>query len=196
MRILPFIILSFSMFTYAQSVRVHGSISNSATSFPVTGVPEVFKEIHPGVNLAISKNLSDNYISYFSLEARISAYYHRFVHTVFRIQPEFTYHIAPTDYFMFKAGIGLGYAGAIEPNKPFSISENGQFIEESAFRSQFTGNLTLGPIIHLSPNQEYGPQLEILYRLYLQGPFVDNYVPVLPINELSIGVSFPILSLY
>ncbi|MFH2141751.1 MAG: hypothetical protein ABIJ97_04970 [Bacteroidota bacterium] len=172
-------------------------LSNNITSLPVTTYSKLFySQFHPGMEGYLSKKLNQSEKNHIIVKGNLGFYYHRFIQTSIWIYPSINYERSVTKRFLIGAGLGFGYAYSIEDGDVFILNDDSIYEKKSVIsgRSQFIGQLELGGSYSLIKERTYGLKLHISLKSYLQGIYVKNYVPIIPINSLLIGLSIPLKS--
>lgn len=180
----------------AQYHSVGGSFSNNVTSFPVTGFPQLFySQLHPGINGFMEWKINKSEKHQLCATANLGFFYHRFIQSGVRIYPEIVYKFFVKKQFSLNVGLGMGYLHSFEGYEVLVPLDNGGYETRSAFtgRPQFLAVLNMGCAYKLSATNEKAPSLLLQLHANMQGPFVNSYVPVLPVNSLHLGLSFPII---
>lgn len=171
------------------------ALSNNVTALPVTGYPQVFySQCHPGMEFSRNWKINKKEKNRFFLSANTGFYYHRFIQTTIWIYPSVNYEYAVGKRFSINAGLGFGYALSIEGSDVSELNSNGVYEQKSvmAGRSQYIAQLALGCSYALNKEKPDGVKLMLQLKNYLQGTYINSYVPLLPINAILIGVSMPV----
>lgn len=171
------------------------ALSNNVTALPVTGYPQVFySQCHPGMEFSRNWKINKKEKNRFFLSANTGFYYHRFIQTTIWIYPSVNYEYAVGKRFSINAGLGFGYAFSIEGSDVSELNSNGVYEQKSvmAGRSQYIAQLALGCSYALNKEKPDGVKLMLQLKNYLQGTYINSYVPLLPINAILIGVSIPV----
>ncbi|MCB0637791.1 MAG: hypothetical protein KDC54_14275 [Lewinella sp.] len=168
------------------------SLYTNATLLPGGGELGVFGwPIHPGLAGAYRWTWhTDSQHPWFQT-ARLSYHYHRYVqHSIVlmtELGRDWTFGQSP---WGIQARLGAGYLHAIPATATFSLNEStGQYERKHPFgRPQWIAGLSLGPRYRLAN----GIDLLVLYQFYLEGVFVNEYVPLLPNMAWHLGASIPL----
>lgn len=169
-------------------------LSNNVTSFPVTGYPKVFySQFHPGIDLFGGWKINKKEKNQFWLMADAGGYYHRFVQTAIRLYSGVNYENVVNLRLNLFAGLGGGYLHSIETEATLKINDEGTYEVKNKItgRPQMLIAVDLGGSYALKKNNERSLRLQLHIRTYIQGTFVKGYVPFLPVNTFSIGISKP-----
>jgi len=191
------ILLITPSFFYAQNKSLSAFISNNVTSFPGTGYSQLFySQLHPGIDVAKGWKINKSEKHQLWAVANAGLFYHRFVQTGLKIYPSIDYKFAACNRFSLNVGLGLGYMHSFEGYEVFKAKDGGGYETKKIFvgRPQFLAALNFGGAYKLKKESENSPSLVLQFRTNMQGPFVNSYVPVLPVNSLLLGVTVPILN--
>ncbi len=198
-RIFFFIVFLISTIktSFCQFKSYGASFSNNVTSFPVTGYPQLFhSQFHPGIDVSMNwkKNISEKHQLWLTANAGI--FYHRFIQTAVRIYPAFDYKYFFSRAFNVNIGLGAGYLHSFQGYEVFNKAPDGTYTAQTIWKSrpQLLAVLNMGCAYKLSKENEKLPSLFLQLHSNLQGPFVNSYVPMLPINSIHLGVLFPIIN--
>jgi len=167
------------------------SITNSHTAMPFGAFYRLYTgEIHPGIELGteITWNHTRKYDWIQTFKLGYS--FHEYVqHTInFYTEGGMRYHL-PWQMNL-NGKLGVGYTYAIEDSKVFILDEEGKYIERQELgRSNLMA--TIGFELHKRIDKK-GSSVFIGYQQRIQFGFINAYVPMLPLNIGSVGVSFPL----
>jgi hypothetical protein len=173
------------------------AISNNVTALPVVGYPRVFySQYHPGLEAARFRKINKKSENIFYLKANGGFYYHRFIQTLIWIYPSVIYERVLNKRFAMDVGLGFGYGFSIEGSDVFKLNSDGHYerVSKLAGRSQYIGQLEIGGRYVLQKDHPDGLKLIVQLKNYVQGTYINFYVPLLPINSFLIGLSVPIKS--
>jgi len=154
-----------------------------------------YSQFHPGLDASLNwkKNISEKHQLWLSANAGI--FYHRFIQTGLRIYPAFEYKYFLTQAFNFNIGLGAGYLHSVQDYEVFKKAPNGGYTAQTIWssRPQFLAVIKMGCGYKLNKDNIKSPSLIAQLHTNLQGPFVNSYVPVLPVNSLHIGIIYPLI---
>lgn len=167
------------------------SFYNNATLLPgagqlgVWGVP-----VHPGVSAGTEFRYNDDAKNEWFQTAKFSYHYHRYVQHSIQLFSEIGYRYHFNRPFDVESRLGLGYLHAISDAQIFELNEQGSYERKRTLgRPQAMASLSIGGGYRF---QQWGDlRLFVAYQFYVQVPFVNEYVPVLPNTALHLGVAFP-----
>ncbi|GAB4277409.1 MAG: hypothetical protein Kow0068_00490 [Marinilabiliales bacterium] len=189
-----FILVTVVCVIHAQVDRINISASNNITSMPVITYAKLFYEqMHPGLEFQTDKILNNNEKNIFLLSAHAGFYYHRFIHTSIWIFPSAGYERKISEKLFVGVNLGGGYAIAFEDAAVLKLNDEGIYVKENVLngRSQFMGQLGFEGKYTINKSKPDGIKLFFQLKTYLQGVYVKNYVPLMPLNSLLIGISIP-----
>lgn len=156
-----------------------------AAKLGVVGIP-----VHPGISIGTEFRYNDNPHNEWFQSARLAYHYHRYVHHAIHLYSELGYRRHFRGAFDVEARFGLGYLHAISAAQQFELNSEGEYeLKKSIGKPQGSVSFSLGVGYQLPAKW---PRLFLAYQFYLHGPFVAEYVPVLPNTALHIGISYPL----
>ena len=194
-RIFILLIIGFAISAKAQVHRFGSSISNNTTGLPITGYGSLFySQFHPGAEVFYEYKLNKKEVNQFWIKGTFGGYYHRFFQTALRLQLDVDYRLAFSKFVALDIALGGGYLHSFTDYQRFKLNDQGEYekIHGIAGRAQFVAGLTLGANVALLKSDPEKIRLLIQFRTLMQGPFVANYVPLLPVNSFLLGLSFPL----
>jgi hypothetical protein len=188
------------LFAFTTLIRCQGqqmgiSLSNNVTSFPVTGIPKAFySQLHPGIDIFRDWKINKKEKNQFFFVANAGGYYHRFIQTAVRIYGTVEYRYIANSRLSILAGIGGGYLHSFENMAVLKLTSDGKYEKVSSIvgRPQVLAQLNIGCSYALKKDDPQSKRIFFQMRTFLQGPFVNNYVPFAPLNSIAIGISVPL----
>ena len=190
------ILLIGHLFVYCQKPQEAGILfSNNVTSYPVAGFSKVFySQFHPGIDAWRAWKTNEKDVNQFWFAANAGGYYQRFVQTAIRLFGTIEYHYVFCERLSAIAGIGFGYVHSFEDNTVLKLNDEGKYEVKSRVigRPQYTAQINIGGSIVLKKTDPESMRITMQMRVFIQGPFVNNYVPMLPINSFSLGICKPL----
>lgn len=180
----------------AQDRRWAVTLSNNTAGLPVMAYPNLFySQFHPGLDAQMSWQLNKNEDNRIYLHANAGIYYHQFVQTLVRIYPTVAYE-RKLGRFAANIGLGGGYGLSFEGKNAFVAQEDGSYTNKGfgGARSQFLIALEIGGRFAINAEQAFGPQIIAKFASFMQGTYVNSYVPLMPINSFQLGFSMPLNS--
>jgi hypothetical protein len=180
----------FSMAFTAQSqdssyIPVIFSISNNGSVFPGTGYLGIISHpLHPGLSVGTYKVLREKPKSSLYHSIQLGGYYHKYNQTALKLYTELIYRYKFVKRFSIDPQIMVGYLLSIPDMQVFEF-KNGKYEKITSLRSQFIAGANLGLSYNL--NWKQPARIFLAYQFCLQMPFINNYVPLVPITSLSVG---------
>jgi hypothetical protein len=166
------------------------AVSNAHTAKPFENFSSLFyKDFHPGFEGGYGSILKTAKKHVLFAELKLSYLFHRWVQHNIALNLFGGYGYKLNSSWTAAIKFGGGYQASIPTGKVFRITENGPEEKGHALRSQFTANL--GFIVDKRITST-GTKLFMEYRQIIQTPFVKEYVPLLPYNQILIGLTFPV----
>lgn len=166
----------------------------NATALP-TRSGEIFKAFHPGLVVGTAFRHNNSLKNQLAQTLKVGYIYHQFVHHSVQLYSEFEYKRMIGHRLNISGAIGGGYIHLFSATQVFRRNEQGQYEKNPNWgRPQVMGTTALG--IGYLLNHAGARPLEVFtrYQFFVQGPFVNEYVPVLPNSALQLGVSYPLFS--
>lgn len=167
------------------------TLFNNGTFMPGKGTLGIWSPaIHPGI--AIGKHFQYSYGAKYRLfqTAKLGYFYHQHAQHGVQAYTELAYRYKFTPDWYAEARLGAGYLLSIPAMQVFEF-KNGYY-QQQAFkgRHQFMGGLTLN--VGYSFQRKFKIPLDGFagYQFWVQSPFVNKYVPVLPNNSVQLGVVY------
>ncbi|MFN4123307.1 MAG: hypothetical protein ACK4GL_08400 [Flavobacteriales bacterium] len=199
MRKLFQILIVALLLSHVQSVdaqrRVQNfSISNNATSLPVTGYPVLFyANFHPGADWQFQKSINQSETNRLNYVLNGGFIYHRFVQTLLYGSASMMYERKLSSRLHFNISLGVGFGNAFSNEAVARLNDQGEYeaVRRLYHRPQFLILFQPGFSYSLSKEKPDGIRLTANFRTMLQGVFVKQYVPLLPINSFMLGVTVP-----
>lgn len=190
---LSLLVLSGTANLLAQEYRpLMVAVVANATTLP-TRSGEIFHNFHPGFVLGTSFRYNESPKNHFAQTLKIGYIYHQFVHHSVQLYSEFEYKRMLSSRLALSGAVGLGYIHLFMATQVFERNEQGHYDRmPNRGRPQIMGTTALGVGYLLNPGGEKPIELFTRYQFFVQGPFVRQYVPVLPNTALHLGVNYPL----
>lgn len=189
------LVLSFIQPIVAQHKVQNFSLSNNATSLPVTGYPVLFyANFHPGADWSFQKSINQSESNRLNYVLNGGFIYHRFVQTLIYGSASMMYERKLSSRVNFNISLGGGFGNAFSNEAVARLNDQGEYesIRRLYHRPQFLILFQPGFSYSLSKDKPDGIRLTANFRTMLQGVFVKQYVPLLPINSFLIGLTIPV----
>lgn len=166
------------------------AVSNSHTAKPFGSFAGLFyKDLHPGVEAGYGTILKSQKKYELFVDVKLGYMFHRFVQHNISLSINGGYRYLVNSTWGVGAKLGIGYQASIPTDKVYSIEENGLKDEGHILRSQFISNLGLFTDKQIN---DKGMRVFMEYQQRIQTPFIREYVPLLPYNNILLGLSIPV----
>jgi hypothetical protein len=167
------------------------SIFNNGTSLPGAGFLGVFsKTIHPGFSIGTYHIYHAGEKHELFQTFKFGFFYHRFVQYGIQLYSEAGYR------YLFKCGwyaegmLGAGYIHSI-PDVQIFILKDGKYVKKKNFgKPEMMIPVSLAVGYDLEKKCNTPLRIFLQYQLWMQTPFVNKYVPLLPNTALHLGVRY------
>jgi hypothetical protein len=168
--------------------------TTSQNAMPFGKFGGLFSEtMHPGFEFGYGKNLGTSPKHEWFAELRLAYFYHRFVQHGLPLYVNFGYRHNLKSRFRIETSLGAGYMHSIPATSKFKLNENGEYgNNKGSGRAQAILTYGLGLGYMVQPNSTRPTRIFFNWQQRLQTPFVKSYVPILPYNNLIIGVARPL----
>ncbi len=162
----------------------------NATTLP-TSPKEIFKSIHPGLAVGTAFRYNKSPRNQLSQTLKLSYNYHQFVHHSVQLYSEFEFKKFVFPRVNLASALGVGYTHLFTATQVFRRNDNGEYEEKSKWgRPQVMGTFALGAGYVLNSNKPI--EIFTRYQFWVQAPFVNKYVPILPNTTLHLGINYPL----
>ena len=164
----------------------------NATALP-TRSGEIFRSPHPGLVLGTAFRYNESPKNQLAQTLKLGYIYHQFVHHSVLLYSEFEYKRMLSSRINVSGAIGLGYVHLFPATEVFWRNDQGQYEKKPNWgRPQLMGSTALGIGYLLNPAGAKPFEIFTRYQFFVQGPFVRQYVPVLPNTAIQLGVNYPL----
>ncbi len=191
--VLFFVFLLFSLKSFAQNrsqFPVVVSVFNVASELPGTGYLGVFTTpVHPGVSVGSEYTYNSSPSHQLFQTAHLSYLFHQYAQHGIQLYSEFGYRYWLKNGLHFGPKLGIGYLHSIPDAQVFKLNEDGTYDRKFNFgRAQFMADF----VIQLGYEFRRDNPIDVFlnYQFFMQMPFVNEYVPILPNSALHVGVAF------
>ncbi len=177
--------------SYGQQQTFRGlSFYNSHTAMPFSKFGKLISgTVHPGIELSQRKIFSRHKKHDWFWDAKASVFYHRFVQWGIPISAGAGYRYKLLHDLSLDASVSAGYMHSIPTHDKFKLNEEGNYINNNGVgRSQGTINVGFAINYTLNPLSDKKVEIFTAYSQSLQMPFIKSYVPLLPYNQLHVGI--------
>lgn len=165
----------------------------NATTLP-TQPGEIFQNAHPGLLLGTAFRYNESPKNQLAQTVKLGYIFHQFVHHSVQLYSEFEYKRMVHSRINIAGAIGAGYIHLFSATEVFRRNDQGQYEEKPNWgRPQLMGSIALGAGYMLNPDGQKPVEIFMRYQFFVQGPFVRQYVPILPNTNLQLGINYPLL---
>jgi hypothetical protein len=185
------LLLPFVSHAQQGSLPVSVSIFNNGTSLPGQGYAGIFsKTIHPGITFGTYHIYRKKAKSELFQTAKLGYFYHRHAQHAVQLYSELGYRYLTKSGFYGEALLGAGYLHSFADVQQFKL-EDGKYVKKANLgRPQFMATFSLGAGYDLQAKGKLPLRLFLQYQFWMQTPFVNKYVPLLPNAALHIGAIY------
>jgi hypothetical protein len=184
------VLILFNMsIAYAQKKQsVSIAFTDNASSYPF-GIFIGFasEPVHAGFEAAWTHNQRKRKHDWF-WEIRAGYFYHQFVQHGIPIYADFGYRYLFFKHISADVSLGAGYFHSIPATEVYKSDGSGNYKDAKGIgRPQVMIPFTMGLNYEFRFSEHRDAKIFFQYQQRLQAPFVNNYVPVLPYNQVAIG---------
>lgn len=183
------LILSAQEKVDSSALRIEGSFFSNAPSLPFSG--NVFTTpYHPGIDLGIGAPFNLKKSGRWEWRTQLGYYYHELSHHGIHLRGGVLYRqMTGWEGFSWEFSLKGGYLHMIAQRPKYELNDNGAYEKEPSLgRSQFSAGLATGPAYRFQGSERW--ELFLNYRFWVQTPFVNEYVPILPNVAFHFGVRY------
>jgi len=165
------------------------SVFNSGTQLPGNFITV---PVHPGVSAGIEFAHNRSTVNRWFQTARLGLLHHQYSQTAVQLYSEGGFRRSVWRGLSAEVRVGLGYLHSFTDVPIFKLNSEGTYKRVSKFgRPQFMtgGALGMGYTFHKSAHPW---RLQLDYQFYVQTPFINEYVPLLPVSALHVGSVIPL----
>ncbi|WP_162902761.1 hypothetical protein [Taibaiella koreensis] len=186
-----FLIAVITASAQEQTLPLSLSLFNNGTSLPGKGYAGVFsKSIHPGICLGTAHRYRQGQRSELFQTLKLGYFYHRYNQHGLQLYSEFGYRYRITGGFYAEGLLGAGYLHSFADVQQFRL-EDGRYVKKKNWgRPQLMATASLALGYDLQSCSTLPLKLFLQYQFWLQTPFVNKYVPLLPNTALHLGAIY------
>ncbi len=195
-RLMTFLLLGLTANLSAQqSKEVHAypliaSVFTQATLLPGSG--EVFQNPHLGLSLGTSFQYNKSTRNQWFQTAKLALTRHQYVQTSLQLFSEVGYRRHLWKGVGLEGRLGAGYLHSIPATEVFRLSSSSYQIASRWGRPQAMVSTAAGLSCLLPGN--LGGRVFLDYQFFLQMPFINQYVPLVPNIAWHAGMSVPLFN--
>ncbi|RYD83453.1 MAG: hypothetical protein EOP53_00810 [Sphingobacteriales bacterium] len=186
-----------------QPYPVSVSVFSNASALP-TSPGQIFEHMHPGLDIGTSFRYNRSEKHQLAQTVKLGFFYHRFVQSAVQLYSEFAYRYELKNGLGFDALAGAGYVHSIPNTEILELNDQGVYEKKTNLgKPEIMGSFAIGA--GYTFNKRYRESIAkhtwnpprlyrifINYQFWLQTPFINSYVPVLPNTALHLGFSYPL----
>lgn len=163
-------------------------MSNNA-GFPFSEFGDLFKSpLHPGIEFSYGINWRRKPKHDWFQQVRLGYFYHRYVQHGIPLYTSLGYRYK-LRRFLAEASLGAGYLHSIPATAQFKLSDNGEYKNSKGIgRMQGMVTFDIGTGYVLNPRSKTPFTAFATYQQRIQTPFIRSYVPLMPYNNLLVGL--------
>jgi hypothetical protein len=176
-----------------QPYPISVSVFSNASALPVNP-RQIFDRIHPGITVGTSFRYNRNEKHQLAQTVKLGLFYHRFVQSAFQLYSEFAYRYELKNGLGFDGMLGAGYVHSIPATDILELNNDGVYERKPNYgKPEIMGSIAIGTGYTFNKwGRGYHPRIFVNYQFWLQTPFINQYVPVLPNTALHVGFAYPL----
>jgi hypothetical protein len=192
MKFLPSLLALFLLFNLKAQERKQFysvALTNSNPAAPFTKFAGLVKQYHPGIEVGWQRKLKEKPGYYWNHQVQLGYFFHRFVQHGITAYTMIEYNRKLSSRLDADLSIGGGYFHSIPATAVFELKDNGEYSSAKGIgRPQAMAAFAIGGKYHFKNSKT----IFLKYQQRLQAPFIKSYVPVLPYNNMILGIQLPI----
>jgi hypothetical protein len=165
------------------------SVFNVATLLP--GASGNFSPIHPGLSAGTAFRYNHSTKNQWFQTAKLAVSYHQYVQTSVQLFSEVGYRRDIWRGFGAEMRIGAGYLHSFPGVEVFKFKNGVYEKKPRTGRPQLMVTSAVG-ISYMVQSGKFPPRFFVDYQFYLQMPFINQYVPLVPNTVVHAGVALPL----
>jgi hypothetical protein len=187
----PLCFFYFSATAQQSELPISISIFNNGTSLPGEGYAGMFnKTVHPGITIGTYHLYKEAKKHDFIQTLKLGYFYHRHAQQAVQLYTELGYRYKTTSGFYGEGLLGAGYLHAFADMQQFKF-EDGIYVKKTNWgRPQLMATASLVAGYNFQTTHSLPLRLFIQYQFWMQTPFVNKYVPLLPNTALHLGIIY------
>lgn len=164
------------------------SLFNNGTFMPGKGTLGIWSPtLHPGLSAGTRFYYKQKDRSELFQTAKLGYFYHRHAQYGVQLYTELGYRYKFKPGWYVEPRLGVGYLLSIPAIQVFEFKEGAYQKQAFKGRHQFMGGLAVYAGYSFQQNNKLPLDLFLGYQFWIQSPFVNKYVPVLPNNSVHLG---------
>jgi hypothetical protein len=172
-------------------IPVSLSVFNNGTSLPGNGALGVFsKTIHPGFDVGTYHLYKSAAKHDFIQTFKLGYFYHQFNQHAMQLYSEFGYRYKTNTGLYAEGLIGAGYLHSFADIQQFKLVD-GQYVKKANWgRPQLMATTSVALGYDFQTKKNFPLKAFLQYQFWMQAPFVNKYVPLLPNAALHVGIVY------
>ena len=164
---------------------------NNGTFLPGKGALGIWsRDFHPGIRLGTRYYYKDTPKSQWFQAVYFSYFYHANAQHGIQFYTDFGYRYKILPTLSAEGSLGFGYLRSI-PDMDIFIFKNSTYeLLKPKGRNQWMGTSSLKIAYDVESQLPIPLEVYLAYQFWVQSPFVNKYVPVLPNNSVHLGVIY------
>jgi hypothetical protein len=186
-----FVLLNINVFSQTRQIGI--AFSNNATSSPIIGYPRLFySKLHPGIDVYLAQKINAKQKNQWWVFCDASFFNHRFFQTALKLNLGVSYNYYFKPRFNAMLGIEGGYLHSLYHYELYKLNNTGDYVKTRglAGRPQFNVGMLWGFSYGLLKNEPNKLRVFLNFKTFVQGKFAGNYIPLVPYNHVSLGMSY------
>lgn len=180
--------LGLAQETAARPTPVELSFFNNGTFMPGKGILGIWSPtFHPGLSLGTRFYYSQKEKSQWFQAVKLGYFYHRHAQHGIQLYTESGYRYQFTPAWYLEPKLGAGYLLSIPAMQLFEFKDGAYRQKNFKGRHQLMAGLNLSLGYSFQKKMKLPLDAFLGYQFWVQSPFVNKYVPVLPNNSVHIG---------
>ena len=187
-------IILFTNISQGQKIRniknhfVSLAVSNNHPDKPFGAFTKLaYKNFHPGIEFGTGFSWKVKNHHELIQTVSVGYFYHQWIQHAIMLQTSFGYQYDFSNRTNMNITLGAGYLHSVNDGKVFVLQEGGEYVEKkNRGRSQLIASFGIG----ISQSITARVDLFSEYKQKFQFPFINEYVPILPYNSLSLGIKY------
>lgn len=166
------------------------SVFNNGNFLPGGGKLGVWSsKIHPGMRLGTRYKYLQKGNSSLYQSAYLGYFFHKNAQHAVQIYTNLLYRYDFNFPLFLEAGLGVGYLHSFTAIDIFTFEEGAYQKKANTGRAQWMADFSIKAGYALTKNN-LPLDIYLDYQFWLQSPFVNKYVPILPHNSLHLGIIY------
>jgi len=187
----PLCFLCFGASAQQQGIPLSVSLFSNGTSLPGEGYAGVFsKTVHPGITFGTYHRYKTTARYELLQTLKLGYFYHRHAQHAIQLYSEFGYRYKTVPGWYAEGLAGGGYLHSFADVQQFKW-EDGTYVRKANWgRPQLMATASLAFGYDIGARHALPLKAFLQYQFWMQTPFVNKYVPLLPNTAFHIGMIY------